>query len=82
MNYIFHPKYEIECAIINAKTTTQSKDRIIRIRKNWEMVIYQKQSKERPTETTRITRLEHKIYRIETKLKHQRRDIETIINKR
>jgi len=81
MNYESYPKYEIECAIINARMTTQPKNRILQVRKNWERIIYKKQPKERPTEKTRITRLEHKIFWIEKNLKHKIRNIETIINK-
>ena len=82
MNYESHPKYEIECAIITAGMTTQRTNKILRIRKNWERVIYQKQPNERPTETTRITKLEHKIFWIEKNLKQKIKNIEGIINRR
>ncbi len=62
MNYVSHPKYEIECAIINAKTTTQSKNRIIGIRKNWDKITDIKQPEIRETEENGIKRLEHKIF--------------------
>jgi len=53
MSYVSHPKYEIECAIINAKTTTQPKNRIIGIRKNWEKITDIKQPEIRETEENR-----------------------------
>lgn len=77
-----HPRYEIECAIINVKTTTHPKNRIIGVKKNWDKMIDIKQPEVKETEDTRIKKLEYKIFRIETKLKDQRKNIESIINMR
>ena len=87
MNYKIDPKYQIENAInqINKKTEKRNQrngtDRIIRIKPNPIKIIYKKQSIIRPTENQRIKKLEYKIYRIETLLKHQLKNIESILSK-
>jgi len=80
MNYTSHPKHKIEGAIIDAKLSAKPINRILKIRKNWDKIIYKRQPEIRPTENLRIKKLENKIYKIETKLRQKTNNIESIIN--
>jgi hypothetical protein len=81
MNYESHPKYEIECAIMNAKMTTPSRNKILRIRRNWDKITNMKQPEIGLTEGIGIRRLKHEMSRKESIPKHQRKNIEAMIDR-